>query len=144
VSIKIPAVAASLLLAGTIGAGSAHAAKAYTDQPQTIAGEIFTTGRIGAGPGDSCLVSWRMHVYGGQVGDPIAPIFSGSARSANLCTSPYARHYEDGSITIPVAGNVVPVSRLVRHHRYLMGVTVCSFVRGAIGCHTTFRSFWPA
>jgi hypothetical protein len=142
VSVKIPAVAASLLLAGTIGVNSAHAARAYTNPPEVIGNAVVASGIVTAGPGDSCYVAWHMRVFGGQAGDPILPIVSGRTQSANLCTSPYATRWEDGSISIPVSGVIASRALLRPHHRYLIGVTTCSAVRGIVGCHQNFRSFW--
>lgn len=142
-SARIPAVAASILLAAAIGtsAGQAHAASARIDPVQTIGNSVYATATLGLEPADSCTVAYRYQVFGAYLNAPMAPVVSGRTQVINPCLRG-GIVWEDGSVSTRIGGAVASRASLIRHARYMLAVTTCARAHGRIGCHTTWRSFW--
>jgi hypothetical protein len=139
----LPALAGAALLSGTLAvhanAATAHIAPAAVDR-----GMLYATATIGIAPEDSCLISWRAVVLPAYRGASMLPVWRGTTKVENPCADGHGVRWEDGSVTATIDGMVMPVWRLRPRSRYVLGITVCSSVRGTIGCHTTVRAFWTA
>lgn len=143
--VKIPAVAASILLAGTIavGATQANAATIRTNPVRTDASVVQPTGWIAIYPSDACVISYQTHIYATDTS--YGPLWSTPTRLVNVCKpSPNVTSWEDGSISYRFRGPAVSAGRLVAHTRYWFAVNACTRAHGRIGCHTVVRAFWAS
>jgi hypothetical protein len=139
---KIPAIAAAALLGSVIASSSAHAATARIDPVSTVGGQIYATATIGIAPAESCAMSYRAIVLAAYPGAPMMPVWRGRTTVVNPCADHRGTFWEDGSISVRIGGPIMPAWRLRRHARYVLGLYICSGVRGRIACHTNVRAFW--
>jgi hypothetical protein len=143
VSVKIPAIVASALLAGTIGIGaqSANAATAHIFP-------VVTSGNVGAAAvnvafrdGEDCRYMAAVAVFAGAPGSPASPVWRSRGFVFNGCSTETV--YEDGSALEHVTAKF-PIGGLP-HGRNFVSVAIGTRKwGGAWSFHRFLRAFWVA
>lgn len=140
-SLKIPAVAAGILLAGTIGISSAHAASGFIQPVADSHGLGKAIVAVGLRHDEDCRFRMAADVADTTPGGRVLPIWHTKDYLFNACAAANVTWYEDGSMIDHLVLRF-PTLRL-QHGRAVVRIAITTRKWGGTWSNHVFvRTFW--